>query len=86
MNKVTISIDITIPQGMTPTEVLRLYTDHHNYQATIESSDGTGQIPNPQTRVQFAKATIARQVKEAIQAQKRQELQAQLSTMDIVVE
>ena len=84
--KTSITIDITIPQGMTTQEVLRLFTDHHNYQTQITNSETGVAVPNPQNRAQFAKATIARQIKEAIQAQKRIEAEKQLSTLDIVVE
>ena len=82
--KTSITIDITIPQGLTAQEVLRLFTDHHNYTGTIKNDLGA-EVPNV-TRSVFAKQTIARLVKEAIQAQKRIEAEKQLSTLDIVVE
>lgn len=72
MAKTTISVEITTPTGITIAEAVRLFTNHHNYQEQIPDENGE-QIANPQTRAAFAKATVARLIRQAIKAEREKE-------------
>lgn len=61
MPSTDITLTITTPADMPIADAVRLFTDHHNW--TAEQG----------TRGAFAKATIARQVREAIHAQRKLE-------------
>jgi len=82
--KITVSVDIMIPEGMTSAEVVQLFTDHFGYQKQVLSQGQ--QVNNPQTRAQFARSVIARYVKGAIVLQKRIEDQRALQELSIIVE
>lgn len=64
MATINVTITITTPQGVTTGEAISLFAQHHDYKSTLD--DGS---PNPETKAQFAKRTIARQVSEAIKVQ-----------------
>jgi len=67
MPQTTITLTITTPQAMPVSEAIGLFTQHHGYQELLP--DGTN---NPESKGAFAKRIIARQVMEAIKAQKVQ--------------
>jgi len=50
--------------------ILDAFTKHHGYKAMIQDPNNPLQtIPNPQTKAQFAKAVVARFVKQCVIAQ-----------------
>ncbi len=66
----TISIDI--PNAIA-TEVLQNFTNGTGYQATITDAGGLP-IPNPETRVQYAKRMLLEFLKRTAQQQRRNEV------------
>lgn len=62
-----LTLTITTPGGVTIVEALRLFTEHHNYNAN--------KIGN-ETRLDFTRRTLSRLIREAIIAQKDGELKA----------
>ncbi len=82
---IDITITIETPVNMTNAEVLRLFTDHYGYKATAINPVTGDTQPNPQTRAQYARTIIARQVKTAIKAQKLEEDRRAIQAIDITV-
>ncbi len=66
----TLTVDIPAPIA---TDVLFHFTNGTGYQTTVRDVDGS-QIPNPETRAQYAKRMLLEFVKRTAQQQRRNEV------------
>ena len=64
MPTTNITLTITTPTGTTVAEAIDLFCQHHGYENEINGA------ANPESKANFAKRTIARQVAEAIKTQR----------------
>ena len=55
------TLTITIKDAYVP-EMIEVFGEH--YQATILDVDGVTEIPNPQTKAQFANQEVIRQIRQ----------------------
>lgn len=77
MATIDITLTITTPAGITVAEAVDLFTQHHHYQALLP--DGSS---NPESKAAFAKRAIAKQVAEAIHAQRIQNASAAAAALE----
>lgn len=60
------TLSISIPDAVAP-RVIDGFTGQHGYQETVTDAEGN-EVPNPQTKAQFAKQTIGEFVKNSVMA------------------
>lgn len=61
-----LNLGVTVPDAQA-TAILDDFVAYHGYQATIKDAEGND-IPNPQTKAQFAKAKVVSFVRESIKS------------------
>jgi len=90
MAKITISIDINTPQGVTAAEAVRLFSNYYEYKEKLFELQENGEyaeVDNPETRAVFSKRIIANKVRNVIYAQRLREAKEAVSVPnDIAVE
>ena len=62
----TLNLNVTVPDAQA-TDILNDFCVYQGYKSIIKDDQGN-EIPNPQTKAQFAKAVIANFVKESIKS------------------
>jgi hypothetical protein len=72
MAQLDLTITIRTPQGVTLATALTYFCKHHGYEEEIREPDGK-LITNPESKAQFAKRIVARQIAQAINHERTQE-------------
>jgi hypothetical protein len=72
MAQVDLTITIRTPQGVSVADALTYFCRHHNYEEQVRNAEGQ-LVANPETKAQFAKRIIARQIAQVINHERTQE-------------